>query len=949
MYNKFTKRNQDNMQKFRRFIALFIIALSLISNALSQSFVLGKVQDAFLKTALPEAKVSLLLAADSTVVIDSIPVKKKYNKDGMAGETEFSIRLERKTCKYLIRARLEGYEDGYLPLSIDGNDGGVWVMDDPLELRKVRQVDMNEVTVRATKVKMYYKGDTLVYDATAFKLPEGSMLDDLIRQMPGVTLNDYGEIFVNGRKIDELQLGSRSFMRGNSKVMLKNLPYYTVKDIKVYEQDTDLNRAFNAQVEKKMYVMDVNLKSEYQRGYIANIEAAGGTEERWLGRAFLLSFTNNTRYSLSVNSNNVNESRHIGGTGSWIPEAMPKSLLTTHSVASETDFQTTDKNVKENLRVDFTSTRNKGEMMKRSELFLPDRPLQTMHQNSLAKENRLKIENRFKYVRPKSFMLESEVGLNYKSYSGNSSMLTEQYIDTLTIRQRNIGFNEGNTWAANVKAQILPGMKKAGLWDQYFRITTNLDYQSDENLSAQYFNIKDFADPSSVNTYNSNDYSMRKFKAQVPIWYALLKGANFMDVEVAPSYSREKKHDWLYHPDTLMLSSQKEMLQAVTDRANSYESEQQSYGSYARLHFQRSQSLPSTGRLPEMKVNLFDFYIELKPTYERLHYHRGQLDTLATRKTLRFNPWLDINLYVKKDYFRPVAIRISYYESNISLMNQIDFHDDATPLVVRLGNPSLKPWFAKTSISAEYKDTYVPRHNYTLAVKYSYVHNNVSQSVSFNPSTGVYTYRPENIHGTYDINTRAGIFYTLDADRLWTVENNFDSNFTHWLDHIMLEGECKSHLNKVNTLTLHDNAYVQYNKGKLNLRATGDIRWRHSEGQMYDFKTLNATDYQYGLSGRYTIPCIDMTISADANMYSRRGYGSPALNTDNFVVNASISQPFLKGKLIARIEAFDLLHQLSSTQYEVNAQGRTETWYRSLPHYVMAHLVYHFNKTPKRK
>ena len=124
----------------------------------------------------------------------------------------------------------------------------------------------------------------------------------------------------------------------------------------------------------------------------------------------------------------------------------------------------------------------------------------------------------------------------------------------------------------------------------------------------------------------------------------------------------------------------------------------------------------------------------------------------------------------------------------------------------------------------------------------------------------------------------------------------------------MLTGEIESHLNKVNTLTLHENAYVQYNKGKLNLRATGDIRWRHSEGQMSDFKTLNATDYQYGLSGRYTIPCIDMTISADANMYSRRGYGSSALNTDDFVLNASLSQPFLKGKLIARIEAFDLLH-----------------------------------------
>lgn len=118
---------------------------------------------------------------------------------------------------------------------------------------------------------------------------------------------------------------------------------------------------------------------------------------------------------------------------------------------------------------------------------------------------------------------------------------------------------------------------------------------------------------------------------------------------------------------------------------------------------------------------------------------------------------------------------------------------------------------------------------------------------------------------------------------------------------------------------------------------------------MYDFVTLNTTDLQYGLSARYTIPALNTTLSADGNMFSRRGYGSSELNTDHFVLNASLSQPLFKGKLIARIEAFDLLHQLSSTHYEVNAQGRTETWYRSLPHYVMLHLVYHWNKNPKKK
>ena len=128
----------------------------------------------------------------------------------------------------------------------------------------------------------------------------------------------------------------------------------------------------------------------------------------------------------------------------------------------------------------------------------------------------------------------------------------------------------------------------------------------------------------------------------------------------------------------------------------------------------------------------------------------------------------------------------------------------------------------------------------------------------------------------------------------------------------------------------------------------------HQDGSFYGFglgienKLSFLLQRQDGLAHQ-VLPRLNTTLSAHGNMYSRRGYGSSDLNTDDFVLNASISQPFLKGKLIARIEAFDLLHQLPSTQYTVNAQGRTETWYRSLPHYVMAHLVYHWNKNPKKK
>ena len=931
-------------------LLLFLLAIALKVNA--QIYAIGKVQDAFLKIPLPEAKVALLNAKDSTVIMDTIPVKKMYRADGTLKEAQFSMKVEGRPHKYLLKATLSGYETGYLSFAIkEGEEGGYMFLDNALELRKMPEKDLGEVTVTATKVKMFWKGDTLVYDATAFKLPDGSMLDDLIRQMPGVTMNEKGEIFVNNRKIDELQLGSRSFMRGNSKVLLENLPYYTVKNIKVYDQETDLNRAAGSQIENKKFVMDVNLKAEYQYGYIANVEAAGGTDDRWLGRAFLLGFTRNTRYTLLANSNNVNESRHIGSSDYWTPESMPKSLLTTHSVASDIDYQSTDKNIQEKFSIDFTSTRDKGDMTKQEELFLAGSPLQTMKQSTMTKENKLKIGNRFKYIKPKAFMLDADVAIGYKSYHGNTYMLAEQYVDTLITRQHNVGFNDGKKWDASINASLMPHMKKMGNLGQHLLMKANVNYSSDENLLAQQFNVKDFANASSSNTFNTNDYAKRQLKASASLTYGLGGKKNSASIEITPSYNQEKTHDWLYHPDSLLLPSQMDMLQAITDHANSYESKLQSFGTDVMLSFYRIQELPANMAmgLPKRSMNFIDIYLVMKIKHDKLNYLRGQIDTLATRTTIRFNPWANICLYVKKDERRPIHIGLGYNESNTPLIDMVNIHDSSTPLVVRLGNPDLKAWRSVSYILAEYKDFRSPRRNYTLSAGFDYTHNDVAQSVSFNAKNGVYTYRPENIHGAYDAKAKATVFYTLDANRRWTVENCAAGNFIHSLDHAMLAGETQSQVNAVNTLTLYDRAYLQYNKGSLYVRATGDVRWRHSESKRPGFAALNATDFRYGLAARYTIPLLNTTISMDGNMYSRRGYGNLGLNRDDFVLNASASQSFLKGKLVARIEAFDLLHQLSSTDYKVNAQGRTETWCRTLPHYLMGHVIYHFNKNPKRK
>lgn len=101
---------------------------------------------------------------------------------------------------------------------------------------RVRERKLGTAMVTATRVKFYTKKDTLVFNADAFQMAEGSMLDALIKQLPGVELKDDGQIFVNGKYVESLLLNGENFFDRNRNVMLENLPTYMVNNVKVYEK-----------------------------------------------------------------------------------------------------------------------------------------------------------------------------------------------------------------------------------------------------------------------------------------------------------------------------------------------------------------------------------------------------------------------------------------------------------------------------------------------------------------------------------------------------------------------------------------------------------------------------------------------------------------------------------------------------------------------------------------
>ena len=174
-------------------------------------------------------------------------------------------------------------------------------------------------------------------------------------------------------------------------------------------------------------------------------------------------------------------------------------------------------------------------------------------------------------------------------------------------------------------------------------------------------------------------------------------------------------------------------------------------------------------------------------------------------------------------------------------------------------------------------------------------------------------------------------------------------DYQHSVDFdVAYDGETGA-LSKVNTVATALNLRLAYTLGKLTAGIGGKLDSRHSRSGRSGFETIDVFDFQYGANLQYTIPAVNLNLSTDIKMFSRRGYGSPEMNTDDLAWNAQLSRSFLKGRLTAKLTAYDILRQISAKAYSVNAQGRTETRYNCIPRYVMFSVAYKFTQKAKDK
>lgn len=837
-------------------------------------------------------------------------------------------------------------------------------------ITKLTEQRLGEATVSATRVQMVMKGDTVVYDARAFQTAEGSMLEELIEQLPGVRLDDNGRITLNGKFVSSLLLNGKDFFRGDPTVALRNLPAYMVDKVKGYERTP---KGLSSRSEVRETVLDVQLKREYSRGYIANTDWAAGTRDRYAGRLFGLCFTDRSRVSLYGKLNNVNDTRRPGRNGSWEPTDLVGGLTAQKEAGvdymydSGQSFELSANARYSHYDTDYRESTN-------GETYLPAATAYDRAQRSSRNRSTSWNANMDLTYHPTSELYLFVAPLvNYRTYDETAFARSAQFDANPEL----YGSADGifNLWDADAvwRRHALTVTERQTLNDGSFldiRVPVNFSQAFKSNNdgfdiegSFSYSRSRDKRFAHSFYDYvressqdERSEYAWHPKVSQVHDWTLRYTYKPYQDGQnyfaIIPSYRLNYcylNNDYdFYRLDSLpgwdapigYLPSTRDSLSAVLDARNSpYQSHRD---------WTHTPSVRLFGRiLTEGKVyNQLNvgLTIPVEIHSDRMSYVRNDLDTMLVRRVGLFQAQATIEY--KKGYANKIELNYQLRTQAPDQADLLDWRDDADPLNVRLGNPWLRNTRYHTTQLYMKKYNSRKRRNTYASLKWNVVESALSQSVRYDASTGRRTYRPENVSGNWSLDGEFTLTQPLGPKRRFRLTNETALRYNHNVD---LTGEGLSvERSVVRWFTTGETLRGEYRQKSWRVSGRLGVDWLTANSARESFETVSTTNWTAGVAGQVTLP-LDIELATDVTLYARRGYSDASMNTTDWVWNARLSRSFLRGKpLTVSLEGFDLLHSLDNVTRTLNAQGRTETRRNVLPNYVMLHLSYRFNLNPKK-
>ena len=952
----------------------------------------GVVCDARTREYLMDAKVELL-SEDSTL-IDSVRARQSaFYYDGSGRQVDYdapryNIEVPALSRHYIFRISMDDYRTvcyDYVLERVGRRETSRNMS--PFYLHKVSKT-LQEVTVKASRVRFYHKGDTIVYDASLFQLAEGSMLDALIRQLPGVELKSDGRIYHNGKFVDDLLLNGKDLFQGNSKLMLENLPAYTVKDVAVYDRQTEENEWLGRTDESSQHhVIDVRLKREYMVGWIANIEAGAGLrqdETPYLARLFAMRSDERSNIRFYAKANNLNDEGSgdmLWGDG-WQPDRSGK-LSRNEMARVDVNLTSDDKKRDYFVYVEARHAKEWQDTRTTTQTFLPDGDTYDYGFAGMKNEEwDVSLWNRFihngKQLRTQ--VMADATYRYFRNASGSTSGLfsapaevSRQLLDDLfsptsprpnlrdTLINRQLRESKGTGHDIEATAYLYETLKIKGSGDYMnFGINGNYKENKRQEFSRQEMRANGSDQPTLFRHQFVGTPPRSKFGITPFVSYTFSLGEHYRQFNIGTNFSHNNRREQesIYRLDRLAnadssFSNPIDILPSVTeyrqvfDRANSHLAHYIDNTNAFWADFKYGLGQKEWGQF------YLDFRIDATLNAQRHDYERGSIDTLLHRFSPTFEfktkPWLR----TKDGHHAGLEVRVR--SEAPELLNEAAIVDDTDPMNIRIGNPDLRYAIRTDAVLDGNLYSMNKRMHNRIDLSYGFTHNAIGIGQIYDRTTGRRTFIPTNVNGNWDATTKHTINYSFGDGKkhstsmvtLFSYRNSVDlmgDNGQQTTDN----GQLPINKSVVRSAALSFSPKLSLSLGKHTLGFSSDVAWNRYTSDRTTFQDINAWQYRIGTNAIVHLPW-KFDLTTDLTLYGRTGYNDTSLNTADVVWNARLARALFKGKWVVMLDGFDILGQLSNVTRTINAQGRTETYTNVLPRYGLLHVIYKFQKNPKQK
>ena len=957
----------------KRFLISLAVLLTAALSTLAQRTISGTVVDDQ-KEAVIQATVALL-KSDSTLVTNSMT-----NASGL-----FSLTAP-KDGKYLVRVTYVGYKTLYRQVTMAGK---------PLKLGTL-PIEVDAVMLKGAEVvknvaRVYSKEDTIIYNASAYKTPEGAVLEELVKRIPGAEVSDDGKITINGKEVKKIKVDGKEFMTGDTQTAMKNLPTSIVERVKAYDEKSDLSRITGIDDGNEQTVLDFGLKRGMNRGTVANVDAGIGTEKRYTGRLMGMTFRDGFRLMGFGNANNVGDRGFRGGasqglsapkmaavnmnyektgvlkldgsvrwnhrnTDQWSRTATENFVSSTGAFSNSVSQNysrstswngqfriewTPDTMTNIHFRPSFSYSSNDSKSSSTSAAFSQD-PYSYV---DYALNTRTSIFDALNYMRT-NYAADSLV-VNSRdngslSYSDNNSFGGELQLNRkLNNMGRNItlqltgNYSEGDSKAISLQDVTLYQLMNY-TYDgdsTYMKNRYNLTPTKNYNYSARLT----YSEPIATATYLQFSYNFQyrytksdrsTYDFSMPTPYPT---GSFGDLQsLGFSY-----RDWSRYTDRM------ETLQPLSEY---YDSLQSQFSQYKNFIHTAEVML----RVVRKAYN-FNVGVQVIPQTTKFTYRYMGVDWgTTTRNVVNWSPTANFRWKLSDQG----QMRFTYRgnTSQPSMTDLLEIYDDTDPLNISKGNKNLKPSFSQ-NFNWRYNDYFQRHQTFIFAnLEFSTTSNAVTSKVLYDPKTGGRTSTRDNINGNW--NTRAEFMFNTALDTLgrFNMNSRTTARYAHSVSYLDQYSVTRNRAdmgnvlkNAVNETTLGQRLGFSYRNDWFEFEPNGSVNYTFGRNKLQSSGNQDTWNFSYGFNATAQLSW-GMQLSTNLGMTSRRGYSDKSMNTNELIWNAQIAQSFLKGKpLSVRLEFYDILGQQSSFSRTLNAMMRSDSESNAINSYVMLRVNYRLN------